>query len=81
MIWSTKEFVRFAHQGNLFTRLQITSIGEFQMKNTRIGKLVVAALFVPLIAGAFVSFTPQSNRISTPQQMADTPTPWPGMNS
>ena len=46
------------------------------MKNSRLGKLVVAALFVPLLAGAFVALAPQATRAGV-QQIAAGPVAWP----
>ena len=50
------------------------------MKNSRIGKLLAAALFVPLFAGAIVALAPQSVRVGV-QQIANGPTPWPSVTS
>jgi hypothetical protein len=51
------------------------------MKNSRIGKLLAAALFVPLLLGAFVAIKPEANQLGARQLMTDFPVPWPGVTA
>ena len=47
------------------------------MKNSRIGKLLVAVLFVPLVVGAIVARAPRLTRTNAVRQTANGPVPYP----